>query len=98
MEFNSWPQVMEHYGIPSMSRLRNRFYVSVRYTSEGNFDKIVVLEHSRDFVPKKRTALDGKVWWCAWNPSTGDWSKCTYHGKYKTRWECQWAIDKYAYA
>lgn len=42
--------------------------------------------------PKKRTALDGKTWWCAFDTDT---MKYVYYGRYKTKKECQFAIDYY---
>ena len=47
------------------------------------------------FAPKKRTALDGKVWWCVYDMQRSCWSTYTCHGKYKTKRDCQYAIDKY---
>ena len=47
------------------------------------------------FVPLKRTALDGKVWWCVWDEEKDQWSTYVCHGKYKTKREAQYAIDKY---
>lgn len=47
------------------------------------------------FIPKKRTALDGKVWWCVWDNETNDWSNYLCHGKYKTKKDCIWCINKY---
>ena len=46
------------------------------------------------YEPRKRTALDGKTWWCAFNVLTGKWSTLLCHGKYKTKRDCQYAIDK----
>lgn len=51
------------------------------------------------FVPKKRTAVDGKVWWCAFDTVDGCYSKSPYHGKYKTKRSCEirisWSIKEY---
>ena len=51
------------------------------------------------FVPKKRTALDGKVWWCAYDTLDGCYSKSPLHGKYKTKRSCEiginWSIKEY---
>lgn len=46
------------------------------------------------FVPKQRTALDGKVWWCVYDTKENKWSTMTCHGKYKTKKDCLWAIDR----
>ena len=45
--------------------------------------------------PRKRTALDGKVWWCVFNTDTMSWSTCTMFRKYKRKKDCQFYIDKY---
>lgn len=47
------------------------------------------------FVPMKRTALDGKVWWCVFDTDKGDWSTIIVFGKYKLKRDCQFAIDRY---
>ena len=45
--------------------------------------------------PRKRTALDGKVWWCVFNTDTMKWSTIVLFGRYKTKRDCQIAIDSY---
>lgn len=45
------------------------------------------------FKPKKRTALDGKVWWCVYDLKRRMWSPLLCFGKYKTKKDCQYAID-----
>lgn len=47
------------------------------------------------FEPRKRTALDGKVWWCVFDISTMKWSTITMFTRYKTKRACQEAIDKW---
>lgn len=47
------------------------------------------------FIPLKRQALDGKIWWCVWDTSKRRWSTCVYHYKYKTKKDCQFNIDYY---
>lgn len=47
------------------------------------------------FIPKKRTALDGKTWWCVYDTIKNDWSTLFYFGKYKTKKACQTDIDWY---
>lgn len=47
------------------------------------------------FVPKKRTAVDGKVWWVVWDNKTNDYSAFTCHGKYATKKECEFTIAYY---
>lgn len=46
------------------------------------------------FKPVKRTAIDGKVWWCVWDKMKCDWSTYTCHGRYKTK-KAAWADIKY---
>ena len=47
------------------------------------------------YEPRKRTALDGKMWWCVYDTYNKQWSTLLCHGKYKTKKECQYAIDKH---
>ena len=45
--------------------------------------------------PRKRMALDGKIWWCVFDTDTMKWSAITMFGKYKTKVACQEAVNKY---
>ena len=45
--------------------------------------------------PRKRTALDGKVWWCVFDTYTWKWSTIVLFSRYKTKRDCQSAIDSY---
>lgn len=45
--------------------------------------------------PRKRMALDGKIWWCVFDMNTMKWSTITLFTKYKTKMACQEAIDKW---
>lgn len=45
--------------------------------------------------PRKRTALDGKTYWCVFNTDTMKWSTLTCFGKYTRKKDCQLAIDLY---
>ena len=50
-------------------------------------------------IPKKRTAVDGKTWWCPYDTIKDEWSTIIYFGKYKTKKACQrdieyWTEDK----
>lgn len=47
------------------------------------------------FIPLKRTALDGIVWWCVFDRKNGRHSTLTCHGRYKTKKDCLWKIDWY---
>lgn len=46
-------------------------------------------------TPRKRTALDGKEWWCVFDTDTWKWSMIVLFGRYKTKRSCQIAIDSY---
>lgn len=46
------------------------------------------------FEPRKRTALDGKVWWCVYDAKENRWSTYLYHGKYRTKKDCIYAIER----
>lgn len=52
------------------------------------------MKHQR-FTPEKRTALDGKTWWVAYDWENHKYSTLTCHGKYRTKRECQFWIDYY---
>lgn len=44
--------------------------------------------------PRKRTALDGKVWWCVFDTDKMEWSTILFD-KYKLKRDCQYAIDRW---
>ena len=44
------------------------------------------------FEARKRTALDGRVWWCVYDNERHAWSTFLCHGRYKTRKACEQAI------
>ena len=46
-------------------------------------------------VPRQRTAIDGKTWWCVFDTSTMKYSILTCFGRYKLKKDCQFAIDYY---
>jgi len=46
--------------------------------------------------PRKRTAIDGKTWWCVFDTETLKYSSLLCFGKYKTKRDCQYAIDRYS--
>ena len=46
-------------------------------------------------VPRKRTALDGKVWWCVFDTISSSFSHIIIFGKYKTKKACDEAIIRY---
>ena len=46
--------------------------------------------------PRKRTSLDGKIWWCVFDTDKMKWSTLLFFdGKYKTKKACQYDIDLY---
>lgn len=47
--------------------------------------------------PRKRTAIDGKTWWCVFNADTMKWDTSTFFGKYRTKRACQNAIDLFEF-
>lgn len=48
--------------------------------------------------PRQRTAVDGKTWWVVFDTATGKYSTYTCFGKYKTKKDCQYAIDHCEYS
>ena len=45
--------------------------------------------------PRKRTALDGKSWWRVFDVDSMKWSTLVCFGKYRTKRDCQYAIDRH---
>ncbi len=45
------------------------------------------------FIPQKRIAIDGKVWWCVFDMLKLNWSTYMCHGKHFTKKACQLQID-----
>ena len=48
------------------------------------------------FEPFKRTAVDGITWWCVFDHKLNKFSGFTCFGKYKTKKDCQNAINFYS--
>lgn len=48
------------------------------------------------FVPTQRTAVDGKTWWVVYDNKEQKYSTYTCFGKYRTKRDCQYAIDRYS--
>lgn len=46
------------------------------------------------YEPRKRTALDGKVWWCVFDTVKMEYNTILF-GKYKLKRDCQYAIDRW---
>ena len=57
--------------------------------------RIAFYKEKSRFEPRQRTALDGKVWWVVYDRYKQEFSSLTCFGKYKTKKDCQWAIDNY---
>ena len=60
--------------------------------------KFVTIKYSGGTImlePRKRTALDGKSWWCVFDTETMKWSTILCFGNYKRKKDCQFAIDRY---
>lgn len=55
--------------------------------------RIAWYKEESPFEPRQRTALDGKVWWVVYDRYKQEFSSLTCFGKYKTKKDCQWAID-----
>lgn len=45
--------------------------------------------------PRKRVAIDGKTWWCVFDTETMKFSSLAWFYRYKTKKDCQYAIDYY---
>ena len=57
--------------------------------------RITFYKEESPFEPRQRIALDGKVWWMVYNRYKQEFSTLTCFGEYKTKKDCQWAIDNY---
>ena len=57
--------------------------------------RIAFYKEESPFEPRQRIALDGKVWWMVYNRYKQEFSTLTCFGEYKTKKDCQWAIDNY---
>lgn len=44
--------------------------------------------------PRKRTAIDGKIWWCVFDTDSMKYNTILF-GKYKFKRDCQYAIDRW---
>ena len=44
---------------------------------------------------RKRTAFDGKTWWCVFDTKNNKWSTYTCFGRYKRKSDCLFAINRY---
>lgn len=49
-------------------------------------------EENSMYEARKRTAVDGSIWWCVFNLRTQDWSLDVRHGRYQSRLDCECAI------
>lgn len=47
------------------------------------------------FISMKRTAINGKVWWCVYDTEERKFSTLLCFGKYRTKKDCQYAIVAY---
>lgn len=55
---------------------------------------------TKRFIPKKYLSHYDLNWnehflWGVWDNETKDWSNYLCHGKYKTKKDCIWCINKY---
>ena len=57
--------------------------------------RIAFYKEESPFEPRQRIALDGKVWWMVYNRYKQEFSTLTCFGEYKTKKDCQLAIDNY---
>lgn len=46
------------------------------------------------YVPRKRIALDCRIWWCVYDLAKQKYSTGLRHGKYKTKREAKYAIAR----
>ena len=53
------------------------------------------MEKIKRFEPRKRMAIDGKTWWYVFDNKIMNYSTLICFGKYKTKKDCQYAIDRF---
>lgn len=58
-------------------------------------DELTEAKMPCNLTPEKRIAIDGKTWWVPYDEDTKKYSTITVLGKYKTKKDCQDAIDSY---
>lgn len=51
------------------------------------------MKDKKRYIPIKRTALDGKVWWLVYDIIEKKYSTFICHGRYKTKKECEARIE-----
>ena len=44
------------------------------------------------YEPRKKTAIDGRSWWCVYDTLKNEYSNLLYFAKYRTKKDCQIAI------
>ena len=69
----------------------NEKWVLAEVTKRGEFVKRYQ-KITDDFEPRKRTAIDGRVWWYPFDNTTHEWCTLSFRGKYKLRRDCEQAI------
>ena len=65
--------------------------------AEWEDDELTEAKMPCNLTPEKRTSLDGKTWWVPYDEDEQKYSTLTVLGKYKTKKDCQDAIDRYKY-
>ena len=48
------------------------------------------------FYPRKRIAIDGRLWWCVFDETTKDWSTYLCFTKYRRKKDAQYAISRFS--
>lgn len=44
------------------------------------------------YIPVKRTAVDGRVWWVVWDCKNHKYSTCVLFGRYERKKDCEFDI------
>ena len=76
-----------------MQNLKLMFYKQIEHKRNEWYDSADCTVNNERFIPRKRCAIDGRVWWCVYDLKRNTFSTYTCHGKYTTRKRCQLAID-----
>ena len=91
---NPYSKWISPYEIPTemdFEKFCNEYYFYNCNAETGK--RITFYKEESRFEPRQRTALDGKIWWVVYDRYKQEFSSLVCFVKYKTKKDCQWAID-----
>lgn len=93
---NPYSKWISPYEIPKemdFEKFCNKYYFYNCTAETGK--RITFYKKESRFEPRQRTALDGKVWQVVYDRLNQEYSSIVCFGRYKTKKDCQSAIDNY---